>query len=107
MRAEQLKRLAMSTVLTAGLSVGMLATVPRLFADDHGDCQRRVERAEARLDQAIQKHGERSHEVDERRRALNAEREQCWQKYHGWWDGHDKQWHTDHDWDRDHDHDQH
>jgi len=107
LKVKHLKRLGLSTVLTAGLSVGMLATAPRLLADDHGDCERRVEHAEARLDQAIQKHGERSHEAEERRRDLNAERDRCWQKYHGWWNAHDKRWHTDRDWEQDHDRDQH
>jgi len=38
----------------------------------------RFERAESKLDQAIRKHGERSHQAEQRRRDLNAERERRW-----------------------------
>jgi hypothetical protein len=50
------------------------------------------------LDDAIRKHGERSRAAQEGRRDLNAERERCWNKYHGWWDSHDHRWHEDRDW---------
>ena len=56
----------------------------------------------SKLDQAVRKHGERSHQADQRRRDLNAERERCWNPYHGWWNGHDHQWHTDRDWEDHH-----
>jgi len=93
--------------MTAALGAATLVAVPqaRADADDHGKCQRNIEKAEARLDSAVRKHGERSHEADERRRDLNAERDRCWSRYHGWWDGHDHRWHTDRDWDGDHDRD--
>jgi hypothetical protein len=49
-------------------------------------CQHKIEKAEAKLDDAIRKHGERSSQAESRRRDLNAERERCWNSYHGWWD---------------------
>ena len=112
MKLQNFKRSAVTTVILGVLSSAMLLGVPRAFADDHRDCQRRVERAESRVDAAVRKHGPTSHEAEERRRDLNAERERCWQRYHGWWSVRDQRWHTDRDWDhddhdRDHEHDDH
>ncbi len=87
-----------------------LSAPPRAHGDDDRDkCRHRIEKAEARLANAIQKHGEHSHAADDRRRDLNAERDRCWSQYHAWWNGHDNQWHTERDWDADHhdDHDNH
>ena len=107
MKLRNLQRLAVSAVMTTALGTAMLVAVPQAYADadDHAECQRKVERAESKLDQAIRKHGERSHQAAEQRRKLNAERERCWNKYHGWWNGQERRWHTDRDWDRDRDHD--
>ena len=105
MKVQSLKRFAVSAVMTTGLSAAMFVAVPRSYADDHEKCQRRIEHAEAKLDQAIRRHGERSGEAQERRRDLNAERERCWSAYHGWWDAHERRWHEDRDWDRDRDRD--
>ena len=101
MKLQRLKGLAVTAVMTTALGTAMLVTIPQSYADDHARCQRQIEHAEAKLDQAIRKHGERSHQADQRRRDLNAERERCWNTYHGWWNGHDHQWHTDRDWDHD------
>ena len=60
---------------------------------------------EVTLDQAIRKHGEYSHQANDRRRDLTAERERCWRESHAWWDAHAHQWHSERDWDSDHDHD--
>lgn len=103
MKLQNLKRLAVSAVVTTALGTAMLVTVPQSYADDHAKCQRQVERAELKLDQAIRKHGERSRQAEQRRRDLNAERERCWKSHHRWWDGHERRWHDDRDWDRDHD----
>jgi hypothetical protein len=107
LKLQGLKRFAVAAVVTTALGAAMFVTVPQSYADDHGKCQRQIERAESKLDQAIRKHGERSHQAEQQRRDLNAEREHCWNAYHGWWDGHEKRWHDDHDWDRDHDRDDH
>jgi hypothetical protein len=99
-------RFGKAAIAAALLSVLLLfAAVPRSHADERGRCHERIERAEARLDQAIRKHGEGSHQAYDRRRDLNAERERCWREHHGWWNAHEHQWHSDRDWDRDHDHD--
>lgn len=99
MKLQRLKGLAVSAVMTAVLSTAMFVTVPQSYADDHAKCQRLIEKAESKLDQAIRKHGEHSHQADQRRRDLNSERERCWSQYHGWWDGHEHRWHDDRDWD--------
>jgi phosphoenolpyruvate-protein kinase (PTS system EI component) len=97
---QSLKNLAVSAVMTTALGAAMLVTVPQSYADDHAKCQRQIEKEEAKLDQAIRKHGGHSRQAEQRRRDLNAERERCWNAYHGWWDGHEHRWHDDRDWDR-------
>lgn len=92
-----LKRLALSAVITTALGATLVA-VPRAFANEHAKCQHAIERAESKLGEAIRKHGEHSHAAEDRRKDLNAERERCWNQYHGWWDGHEKRWHDQHDW---------
>ena len=37
-----------------------------------------------------------------RRHDLNAERERCWNMYHGYWSGADHRWHDQRDWDDHH-----
>ena len=97
-------RFGKAVVAAAVLSVLLLfAAAPPSHADDRERCQQRIERAEARLYEAIRKHGEYSHQANDRRRDLNAGRERCWREHHAWWDGHEHQWHDDRDWDRDHD----
>ena len=95
-------------VMSAAVLAGalFLSAVPQIHADDdHSKCQRRVEKAESRLDDAVRHHGERSPEAESRRRDLNAERERCWKEYHGYWSGSDHRWHTERDWnDEDHAH---
>ena len=104
MKQLSLKRLAVA-IMVAALGTAMLVAIPRSYADDdHAKCQRQIEKAESRLDQAISKHGEGSNQARERRRDLNAERERCYNQYHGWWDGHEKRWHDSRDWDQDQDH---
>ena len=98
MKLQGVKRLTASAVMTAALSTAMFVTVPMCYADDHSKCQHAIERAESKVEEAVRKHGERSHEAEERRKDLNAERERCWSQYHGWWDGKEKRWHEDHDW---------
>jgi hypothetical protein len=89
--------------LTIALSSALLLSVPRAYADsdDRAECQHHVEQAESKLNQAISRHGERSHEAEEQRERLNTERQRCWDKYHGWWSAREHRWHTERDWDRD------
>ena len=76
-----------------------VAVAPSAHAEDRDKCRRRIEKIEVRLDREIAKYGERSPRVESRRRELREERERCWNQYHSWWNGHDRQWHTDRDWD--------
>jgi len=46
--------------MTTALGTAML-TVPQSYGDDHAKRQRQIERAEAKLDGAIRKHGEHSY----------------------------------------------
>jgi hypothetical protein len=83
----------------------LLVATPKIHADDRDKCQHAIDKAEAKLDEAIRKHGDHSHEADERRRDLNAERERCWNEYHQWWNGKEHRWETEHNWnDNDYDH---
>ena len=101
MRLQSLKKFPVSLVATAALGTAMFVTVPA-YADDRAKCQHKIESAELKLDQAIRKHDERSHQAEDRRRDLNAERERCWNAYHGWWDGDEHRWHDARDWDDHH-----
>jgi hypothetical protein len=92
---------AVAATLLAGFL--MLTAVPLLRADDR-DCQRRIARADHKLDQAVAHHGYRSKQADRARNELREARERCWNGVHRWWDEHERRWHSERDWD-DHDHD--
>jgi hypothetical protein len=92
------------TALTLGV-IMMFVAVPSLHADGRAKCQAKIEAREAKLHEAVHRYGPRSPQADNWRRALNAEREACWNKYHGWWNGEEHRWHEERDWDREHDHD--
>ena len=81
----------------------MFTAAPLLRADDH-DCQRRVAKADHKLDQAVAHHGAQSKQAEHARHDLRAAREQCYSRYHRWWDEREHRWHSERDWD-DHDHD--
>lgn len=85
----------------------MFVGQPGLRADDdRTKCQRDTEKAETRLDDAIQAHGEHSHEAADRMNDLRKQRERCYDRFHEWWDGREQRWHDDRDFDHDlHDHD--
>ncbi|HEY6767864.1 MAG TPA: hypothetical protein VI386_24180 [Candidatus Sulfotelmatobacter sp.] len=88
----------MAVTFVAGALLFFVST-PRAHADDREHCQHAIEKAEMRLDHAIQKTGERSRQTEERRRDLYAERERCWGRYHQWWNGKEHRWETEHNWD--------
>lgn len=101
---------ALSVIATVAVVMFLVAlAAPRARADDdRAKCQHRIEKAEARLHEAVAKHGEHSDEARARRHDLVSEREACWNRFHQWWDGGEHRWHDDRDWDRDdpdHDHD--
>ena len=93
-------RLWKTALITLALNGLLFVATPRpsFAADAREKCEHRIEKAEARLDDAIRRKGEHSSDAEARRRDLNNEREHCWSEYHGWWDGHAHQWHTEHDW---------
>lgn len=98
----------------AALAVSLMFTGIPLAHADQDDCQRRIAKADRKLDQAIERHGVRSRQADHERQELRQERERCWSANHRWWDEHGHRWHTERDWDdrdhdrdRDHDHDEH
>jgi hypothetical protein len=95
------KAVMTTAVLGAALT---LVAVPRASArdfDDRGRCQERVEKAEAKLNQAIWQHGRYSRQAERRRYELVQARQNCWSRTRSWWDAREHRWRTDHDWDRD------
>lgn len=68
-------------------------------AHDRYDCYRRIQKAEWKLDEAIQRHGYYSRQADHRRHDLREARERCWRERHEWWCERDHRWHRDRDWD--------
>jgi hypothetical protein len=95
-------------MLAGAVLAGMLAfgAAPRASAEDYGDCQRRIAKADHKLHEAVEHHGWDSRQADHARHDLREARESCWNRWHRWWDEDGHRWHTDHDWD-DHDHDRH
>lgn len=104
-RWREYTRWAKTVTAAAVLSVALLfVAVPSASAhdyDDRGQCQERVERAEARLNQAIWRHGFYSRQAEQRRYELTVERQRCFNRGGSWWDGRRHQWRNDRDWDRD------
>jgi hypothetical protein len=95
-----LNRFLCKSAIAAAVAITLLVFVatPSLHADDRAKCQHAIEKAETKLDKAIRDHGEHSHQAEDRRRDLNAERERCWNKFHQWWNGQDHRWETEHNW---------
>lgn len=83
-------------LLFMGLSATQLA-----HADARSHCQHRIEHARTQLDREVQRHGAHSPQADAAWHNLRAERQECWNKYHQWWDSRDHTWHKDNDWDQD------
>jgi hypothetical protein len=94
---QKIRKAAIAAVAAGALCL-VVAAAPQARADDHSKCQHAIEKAEARLDKAIHDKGEHSRDADDRRRDLNAERQRCWDQYHGWWNGKDHRWETEHNW---------
>lgn len=92
----------MVPAMAAMAAMFLVGGVPQLRADDdHRECRERIERAQAKLDRAISRHGERSEAAEHARHALNEQRERCWGRYHGYW-GQDGRWHDQRDWEERH-----
>ena len=88
---------AVAALIAAAL-MWFVAAAPQAHADDRSHCQHAIEKAEANLDKAIRDHGDHSHEAEDRRRDLNAERQHCWEAYHQWWNGKEHRWETERTW---------
>jgi len=99
------QHLGKTALIAAALAAfATFGAAPTLRADEH-DCQRRINRADHRLHEAIEQHGYRSPEADSARHDLAEAREHCWSNGHRWWDADAQRWHTEHDWrDEDHEH---
>ena len=95
--ASTAKTLAVAVALSV---FALVVVVPRAYADDRAKCQQRIEKTEAKLDHEVRRHGWSSPQANNRRRELNAERENCWNQYHAWWGYQDRQWHNERDWER-------
>jgi hypothetical protein len=93
---NRLGKIAVAAVMAVAFTCFVAAPVAR--ADDRSHCQHAVEKAEARLDQAIRHNGEHSRQAEDRRRDLNAERQHCYEQYHQWWNGRDHRWETEQNW---------
>jgi hypothetical protein len=59
------------------LSSCLLGGVATLRADQWSDCEKRIHKAEENLHKEIRKHGERSHQAEDRRRDLEQARARC------------------------------
>ena len=81
-----------------GVALLFFVATPPAHADERDRCRHAIEKAEVRLDKAVQRRGEHSREADERRRELNAERERCWSAHHQWWNEREHRWETEHNW---------
>jgi len=65
-------------LLSAALSVSLLASVPIPASADRDDkCRHDIQKAEQNLDKAIRKHGEHSRQAEERRHQLEEVRSRC------------------------------
>ncbi len=70
-------------VITAALALAMMATggLPASGRDKDHDrdrkCEQKIRKAEAKLQDAIRKHGERSRQAEKRRHDLEEARERC------------------------------
>lgn len=107
MRHRWNKSLFANAFAAVALAAFLMLTAAPLAANDH-DCQRRIARADHKLDQAVARHGFQSPQAERARHDLREERERCWSSNHRWWDEREHRWHTERDWDdHDHDHDHH
>lgn len=92
-------RLMLASIALSTLMMSSFAA--RAYADDdRAECRHRIERAEAKLNAAIRRHGGHSAQADTRRAELRAQRERCYNRVRAWWDGHERRWREDRDWDR-------
>ncbi len=74
-----------ATLAAAALGGFLLfAGAPSAKANNWQDCDRRVDRAEWKLHEAIEHHGYYSRQADHWRHELREERERCWRERREW-----------------------
>jgi hypothetical protein len=101
---KSLKGLGKAVLATAALGAFlMLGAAPRAVADDDY-CRHRIAKADHKVHEAVEHHGWNSAQAVRARHQLHEAREDCWGRFHKWWDEDGHRWRTEHDWD-DHDHD--
>lgn len=72
-----------TAVLAAFLGAMLLGT--SATAEAHDRCRERIQRAEVRLNKAIQRHGYNSRQAQKRRRELERENRRCRFDHRGYW----------------------
>jgi hypothetical protein len=94
----------------AALTGALMLAGPTVLRADN-DCQKRTEKADHNLHEAIEHHGYNSSQAEHARHELNEARSYCWNHEHKWWDQDEHRWRDQRDWNdndhHDHDHDQH
>ena len=83
---------------TAGLGAVAFVGTSRAQANYSYDCHRRIERAEWRLEEAIEHHGYYSRQANHERHELQEERERCGREQRRW---RDREWRERRDYDHD------
>jgi len=71
---------AMAAVVLGGFMILVGASSAQAY--DRDDCRRKVDRAEWKLNQEIERHGYYSRQANHRRHELQAARERCWTSSH-------------------------
>ena len=79
----------------------LLGSATSAQAHDRDACYRRINKAEWKLDEAVEHHGYYSRQAEHRRHELREARERCWRERHEWWDRHENRWRRDREWGRD------
>lgn len=112
----RIKKAAIGTATTGALLLFIGSAVPQYAhaqdQDQHHEmrerdrrgmekCQRRIQKAEAKLNEEMREHGNRSRQADRAWMQLREQRQRCFTAYHRWWNGRDQQWREDNDWNRD------
>jgi hypothetical protein len=90
--------------LTDSLLIIALCLAGASVARASDDCQKRINKADHKLHEAIEHHGWRSSQSEHGRHELAEARSYCWDHSHHWWDADGNRWRSERDWD-DHDHD--
>ena len=70
----------------------LFAGAPSARANDGFEGDRRIDRAEWKLHEAIEHHGYYSRQADHWRHELREEREHCWRERREWREHHDHDW---------------